>query len=157
MSYVSLSCANLLHGNWALMLYAQYVVVPYWQLIFLSVVLLFRVPLMFWCFANVPLFCQCSVFRSSMFRCSWFYSMLFEFEQFSSSRLPSLGILWIWMLHTFNLARKNLIPHEVKADCRATGVLQLALDFCEIITMLMKDLKNVTCYILWIWLEKIWY
>ena len=47
-----------------------------------------------------------------------------------------------YMLHTLNLARKKLIPHEAKADCRATRVLQLLMDSCEIITILMKNLKD---------------
>ena len=46
------------------------------------------------------------------------------------------------MLHTLNLARKNLMAHEAKTDCRATRVLQSVNDFCEIITMLMKNLKS---------------
>ena len=50
-----------------------------------------------------------------------------------------------------------MVPCEAKADYRATGVLQLVLDSYEITTMLMKNLKNAACYVLWIWPEKTWY
>ena len=30
---------------------------------------------LFRCSASVPVFCRCSMFRRSAFRCSWFYSM----------------------------------------------------------------------------------
>ena len=70
--------------------------------VFLGVVLLFRysaallmfhysvlfrlfrqcsvVPPAFWCTVNVPMFRRCSVFRSSVFRCSWFNSMSYRFQ-----------------------------------------------------------------------------
>ena len=38
----------------------------------------------------------------------------------------------------------------------STGLLQLVLDSYEIITMLMKNRNNATCYMLWIWPEKTW-
>ena len=36
---------------------------------------LFRIPVVFRCSGIVPLFRGCSVFRRSVFRCSWLYSM----------------------------------------------------------------------------------
>ena len=47
-----------------------------------------------------------------------------------------------YMLHTLNLARKKVIPHEAKADCRAARVFQLLMDPYEIIAILMKNLKD---------------
>ena len=41
-----------------------------------------------------------------------------------------------------NLTIKYLIPHEAKIDFEATRVLQSVIDSCEIIMMLMKNLKN---------------
>ena len=63
------------------------------------------VPPVFLYYASAPVFLWCSVFRSSVFRCSWFYSIP-EISTFVRVTVISFsGYKWLWLrLNFFSVA-----------------------------------------------------